>query len=68
MKISELRLKTYQELLTDLAALKREKMNQRFIKAARESVAPARIKFVRKSIAKIETVLNEIKNKGVVNA
>jgi|JI102314A1RNA_FD_contig_31_3677734_length_631_multi_2_in_0_out_0_2 large subunit ribosomal protein L29 len=64
MKVSELRLKTQSELVDELKRYQREKMNLRFQKAAREAVSVSRQQLVRKMVAKIKTVLNELKLRG----
>ncbi|MDF3047856.1 MAG: ribosomal protein [Candidatus Midichloriaceae bacterium] len=64
MKVSDLRKKTNVELKQDLLLLQRERMNLRFQKAAKEAISTARVKVVRKSIARIKTILNEIKVRG----
>ena len=59
MKAEEIRSKTDQELEFDNEALKKELFEQRF-KAATESAAnPARIRLLRRSIARINTIQNE---------
>jgi len=39
-------------------------MNLRFQKAAKEAISEARVKVVRRSIARIKTILNEMKVRG----
>jgi large subunit ribosomal protein L29 len=62
MKYSELSLKTSKELLEILANSKKEAMNLRFQRKAGESVKPSRIREVRKTVARIKTVLTKLKN------
>lgn len=64
MKATELRIKTKSELVDELKRYQLERMNLRFQKAAREAVNPGRQKLVRKMIAKIKTVLSELKLRG----
>ncbi len=64
MKISDLKTKTPVELIEDLKLFQREKMNLRFQKAAKEAVNGSRVKLVRKTIARIKTVLSELKQRG----
>ncbi|MCE2991534.1 MAG: 50S ribosomal protein L29 [Candidatus Jidaibacter sp.] len=64
MKVSDLRKKTNEELRQDLLLLQRERMNLRFQKAAKEAISEARVKVVRRSIARIKTILNEMKVRG----
>jgi len=64
MKVSDLRKKTNEELRQDLLLLQRERMNLRFQKAAKEAISEARVKVVRRAIARIKTILNEMKVRG----
>lgn len=69
MKISELRSKTVDELKTLLGELKREAMNLRFQKVSGELENTARIRQVRRDIARIVTLLTQDANKvGEANA
>ena len=58
MKITELRDKTKEELITERRDLKQEMMNLYVQKASGQLENPARIKFVRKTLARIETLLS----------
>ncbi|MAE28868.1 MAG: 50S ribosomal protein L29 [Planctomycetota bacterium] len=59
MKVEEIRSKTDQELEFDSEVLKKELFELRF-KAATDSAAnPARIRVLRRSIARINTIQNE---------
>ena len=58
MKITELREKTKEELITERRDLKEEMMNLYVQKTSGQIENPARIKFVRKTIARIETLLS----------
>jgi len=61
MKIEEVRGKTDAELEFDLEELKKELFELRFKGATDTSNNPARIKTIRRAIARIETVANERK-------
>lgn len=58
-KIEDLRTKTDDQLDTDLTDLKKEQFNLRFQAATNQLERPARIKEVRRSIAKIKTLKSE---------
>ena len=58
-KIEDLRTKTDDQLAADLVELKREQFNLRFQSATNQLEAPARIREVRRTIAKIKTLQNE---------
>ena len=58
-KIADLRVKTDDQLLADLADLKREAFNLRFQAATNQLERPARIKEVRRDIARIQTLQTE---------
>ncbi|MCJ2180344.1 50S ribosomal protein L29 [Novosphingobium album (ex Hu et al. 2023)] len=58
-KIEDLRAKTDDQLTADLADLKREQFNLRFQAATSQLEAPARIKEVRRDIARIKTLQAE---------
>lgn len=64
MKASDLRAKTVVELKDDLKLFQRERMNLRFQKAAKEAVVGSRVKLVRRAIARIKTILSELKQRG----
>ncbi|MBN9235438.1 MULTISPECIES: 50S ribosomal protein L29 [Phyllobacteriaceae] len=59
MKAADIRMKTVDELDTDLAALKKEQFNLRFQKATGQLEKTARVKEVRKDIARIKTIAAE---------
>ena len=59
VKAEELRAKTADELKTKLVELKKEQFNLRFRQASGELENPARMKSVRREIARIKTVLGE---------
>jgi large subunit ribosomal protein L29 len=58
-KIEDLRPKTDDQLSADLADLKREAFNLRFQAATNQLERPARIKEVRRDIARIKTLQTE---------
>ena len=57
MKASELRTRTADELRDQLAQLKKEQFNLRFQKATGQLENTARVRQVRRDIARIKTVL-----------
>ncbi len=63
MKIEETRSKRDSELDYDLANLKKELFGLRFKGATETSNNPARIRVVRRDIARINTIMNERKQK-----
>ena len=58
-KITDMRVKTDDQLGGDLAQLKREAFNLRFQAATNQLERPARIKEVRRDIARIKTLQSE---------
>jgi large subunit ribosomal protein L29 len=58
-KADDLRAKTDDQLTADLADLKREAFNLRFQAATNQLERPARIKEVRRDIARIKTLQGE---------
>ena len=59
MKAEELRAKTEDELGDDLVRLRKEKFNLRFQQASGQLENTARVREVRRDIARIKTVLTE---------
>jgi len=59
MKIDEVHSKTDTELEFDLGNMKKELFGMRFKAAADTSANPARIRQLRRSIARVNTVLHE---------
>jgi len=59
MNASELRDKTADQLRDDLAALKKEAFNLRFQQATGQIENTARMKLVRRDVARVRTILNE---------
>ena len=58
MKIKDIRDKSTEELKEELEKLKKEAFNLRFQKAGGQLENTARVRFVRRTIARILTVLN----------
>ena len=58
-RIEDLRVKTDDQLSVELADLKREQFNLRFQAATNQLERPARIKEVRRDIARIKTLQTE---------
>ena len=56
MKAEDIRTKTQDQLADDLAALKKEQFNLRFQKATGQLEKTARVREVRKDIARIKTI------------
>lgn len=59
MKAQELKDKTPQELREQLAGLKKEAFNLRFQQATGQLENTARMRFVRRDVARVKTVLNQ---------
>jgi large subunit ribosomal protein L29 len=59
MKGSDLRAKTADELKTDLVGLKKEQFNLRFQKASGQLENTARVRQVRRDVARVKTVLGQ---------
>ena len=59
MNASELREKTPDELRSALADLKKEAFNLRFQQATGQMEGTARMKTVRRDVARVKTILNE---------
>jgi large subunit ribosomal protein L29 len=59
MKIEEWRAKTPDQLGDELMALKKEQFNLRFQRASGQLENTARVRVVRRDIARIKTVLGE---------
>ena len=59
MKIKDLRSKKADELNKSLLEFKKELFNLRFQKVSGELTKTHRIRYIRRSVAKIETLLNE---------
>jgi|EndMetStandDraft_5_1072996.scaffolds.fasta_scaffold289669_2 large subunit ribosomal protein L29 len=63
-KIEDMRVKSDDQLSGDLAELKREAFNLRFQAATNQLERPARIKEVRRDIARIKTLQTERTSKS----
>jgi large subunit ribosomal protein L29 len=59
MNAEDVRLKTADELLDQLTSLKKEQFNLRFQKATGQLDNTARVRQVRRDIARIKTILRE---------
>ena len=66
MDAAELRDKTPDELRDQLASLKKEAFNLRFQQATNQLENTARMRIVRRDIARVRTILNE-KARGAAN-
>jgi len=60
LKISEIRVKSRQEIAEEIGATKRELMNLKFQWQAGETGNTSQRKFIKKKIARLKTVLREI--------
>ena len=59
MKVSDLREKSKDQLIEELTKLKKESFNLRFQKATGQLENTARVRFVRRSIARVATIITE---------
>ena len=59
MKVNELRDKSADQLAEELTKLKKEAFNLRFQKATGQLENTARVRFIRRSIARVATVISE---------
>ena len=55
----DIKVKTDDQLATELAELKREQFNLRFQSATNQLEKPSRVRVVRRSIARIRTLQNQ---------
>ncbi len=60
MKVSEMRMKSRQEILDEIDACRRELLNIRFQWQAGETRNPAQKKDIRRDIARLKTILREM--------
>jgi large subunit ribosomal protein L29 len=58
-KIDDLKVRTDDELATQLSELKREQFNLRFQAATNQLEKPSRVREVRRTIAQIKTLQNQ---------
>lgn len=63
MKMQDLKIKTEKELADTLVSFKKEQMNLRFQKASGELKNLSRFKVVRRAIARIKTLMNQMNKK-----
>ena len=61
MKISDIRSKTADELKDQLEGLKKEQFNLRFQRATQQLESTARVREVRRDIARVQTALREMR-------
>jgi large subunit ribosomal protein L29 len=61
MKAADLRAKTPDELETELMSLRKEQFNFRFQKSTGQLENTGRVRVVRRDIARIKTILSEIR-------
>jgi large subunit ribosomal protein L29 len=61
MKISDIRSKTADELGDQLEGLKKEQFNLRFQRATQQLESTARVREVRRDIARVQTALREMR-------
>ena len=64
MEASDLRAKSRDQLMEQLADLRKEALNLRFQRASGQLESTSRVRDVRKDIARIQTVLNEMTRKA----
>lgn len=67
MKAADLRDKTPDQLREELAALKKEAFNLRFRAATGQNENTARMRAVRRDVARVNTILNEKAASAVAN-
>jgi large subunit ribosomal protein L29 len=61
MKISDIRAKTADELKDQLESLKKEQFNLRFQRATQQLESTARVREVRRDVARVQTALREMR-------
>lgn len=66
MKASDVRAKTPDQLIEELAQLKKEQFNLRFQKATGQLEKVSRVNQVRRDIARIKTIIREKANTDIV--
>ncbi len=64
MKAADLLTKTLDELKDQLVTLKKEALNLRFQRASGQLEATARVRTVRRDIARVSTILNRKRQSG----
>ncbi|HHT9135657.1 MAG TPA: 50S ribosomal protein L29 [Candidatus Wunengus sp. YC60] len=60
MKVSEIRMKSRQEILDEIDASRKELLNIRFQWQAGETRNPAQRRVVRRDVARLKTILREM--------
>ncbi len=60
MKVSEMRMKSRQEILDEIDACRRELLNIRFQWQAGETRNPAQRRDIRRDVARLKTILREM--------
>ncbi len=68
MKATDLRLKTDDELADQLISLRKEAFNLRFRAASGQLENTARVRDVRRTIARVKTILGQRKQPGATGA
>ncbi|MBL8658156.1 MAG: 50S ribosomal protein L29 [Rhodospirillales bacterium] len=68
MKAADLRLKTDDELADQLTSLRKEAFNLRFRAASGQLENTARVRDVRRTIARVKTILGQRKRPGAAGA
>ena len=64
MKIEDVRAKNSEELETELMALKKEQFNLRFQRATGQLENTARVRSIRRGVARIKTILQQRSEKS----
>ena len=64
MKIEDVRAKYSDELVTELMALKKEQFNLRFQRATGQLENTARVRSIRRGVARIKTILQQRSEKS----
>lgn len=59
--LKDLKTKTAKELLSDLADIKKELFNLRFQKTAGVGVNTSRLRILKRGVARVKTLLNQLK-------
>jgi large subunit ribosomal protein L29 len=68
MKIKEIRAKSVEELAVARRSMKQEMLNLRIQQKSGQLENPARINILRRSVARIETIINELAAKKAAAA
>jgi len=62
MKATDLRSKKIEELETELVSLRKEQFNLRMLRGSGQSVRPHMFSQAKKNIARVKTVITEMRN------